>query len=135
MPANRFNPDDYYHPNPDRPGSITTRDGHFVKEDVGLFDAPFFGITASEADSMDPQHRWLLEVTYEAFENGLLLLLFSFMGIQLTKSQLGSHLQRLRGVILAGELLPSNPCPISSCTSERKGKRSQLVQTQLCRQF
>ena len=112
MPANRFNPDGYHHPNPDRPGAITTTDGHFIKEDVGLFDAPFFGITASEADSMDPQHRWLLEVTYEAFENGLLLVVFSFMryGILLTRLQLGSHLQRLRGVILVGELLASDPC-------------------------
>lgn len=49
---------------------VITKEGYFLDEDVGLFDAPFFGITASEADGMDPQHRLLLEITYEAFENG-----------------------------------------------------------------
>lgn len=43
-----------------------------MKEDIGLFDAPFFSMTAAEAEGMDPQHRILLEVTYEAFENGKL---------------------------------------------------------------
>lgn len=51
-------------------GQITTKEGCFLKEDVGLFDAPFFGTTASEAEGMDPQHRLLLEIAYEAFENG-----------------------------------------------------------------
>jgi acyl transferase domain-containing protein len=41
-----------------------------MKDDPGLFDAPFFSITAAEADGMDPQQRLLLEVTYEALENG-----------------------------------------------------------------
>lgn len=42
-----------------------------MKDDPGLFDAPFFSITAAEADGMDPQQRLLLEVTYEALENGM----------------------------------------------------------------
>ncbi len=41
------------------------------RKDPFLFDAQFFSITAAEADGMDPQHRMILEVTYEAFENGL----------------------------------------------------------------
>jgi acyl transferase domain-containing protein len=49
---------------------ITTKAGHFLKEDIAAFDAPFFSMTAAEAEGMDPQHRFLLEVTYEAFENG-----------------------------------------------------------------
>ncbi|KAK3300901.1 uncharacterized protein B0H64DRAFT_449476, partial [Chaetomium fimeti] len=69
IPNTRFNPDGFYHPNADRPGAIITKEGCFLKEDVGLFDAPFFGITASEAEGMDPQHRLLLEISYEAFEN------------------------------------------------------------------
>ncbi|MET9294672.1 polyketide synthase [Streptomyces sp. NPDC003077] len=38
-------------------------------EDVLGFDAKFFGISPREARSMDPQHRLLLEVVWEAFED------------------------------------------------------------------
>ncbi|KAL3457470.1 beta-ketoacyl synthase [Aspergillus heterothallicus] len=51
------------------PWQITTKEGHFLKEDIAAFDSPFFSMTAAEAEGMDPQHRILLEVTYEAFEN------------------------------------------------------------------
>ncbi|RSL58093.1 hypothetical protein CEP53_006251 [Fusarium sp. AF-6] len=42
--------------------------GHFINEDLGLFDAPFFSVTAIEAAAMDPMQRWTLETTYHAFE-------------------------------------------------------------------
>lgn len=44
--------------------------GFFLQEDPARFDAPFFSITAKEAAGMDPAQRLLLEVAYEAFENG-----------------------------------------------------------------
>ncbi|KAI9045941.1 type I polyketide synthase [Aspergillus affinis] len=69
IPESRFNASAFYHPNPDRAGSINTKGGHFLKEDVGLFDAPFFNITLQEARSLDPQQRLALECTYEALEN------------------------------------------------------------------
>ncbi|KAJ6109226.1 hypothetical protein N7486_001460 [Penicillium sp. IBT 16267x] len=69
VPKARFNPDAFYHPNPDRPGSYNAQGAHFLKEDVGLFDAPFFNITLQEARSLDPQQRIILECTYEALEN------------------------------------------------------------------
>ena len=69
IPKERFNADAFYHPNQDRPGSFNPTGAHFVKEDVGLFDAPFFNITLQEARSMDPQQRILLECVYEALEN------------------------------------------------------------------
>ena len=40
-----------------------------VLEDPGFFDATFFGFTPAEARAMDPQHRILLELAYEALEN------------------------------------------------------------------
>ncbi|KAJ5938107.1 hypothetical protein N7454_004449 [Penicillium verhagenii] len=69
VPKSRFNTHSFYHPNPDRPGSYNAQGAHFLKEDVGQFDAPFFNITLQEARTMDPQQRILLECTYEALEN------------------------------------------------------------------
>jgi acyl transferase domain-containing protein len=69
FPKNRFNADAFQHPDADRPGSFNPVGAHFLKEDVGLFDAPFFNITLQEARSMDPQQRIMLECVYEALEN------------------------------------------------------------------
>ncbi|KAJ5904404.1 hypothetical protein N7504_006787 [Penicillium tannophilum] len=69
VPKARFNAASFQHPNPDRPGSYNAEGAHFLKEDVGLFDAPFFNITLQEALALDPQQRILLECTYEALEN------------------------------------------------------------------
>jgi acyl transferase domain-containing protein len=44
--------------------------GHFIEEDLGAFDAPFFSISPAEAMGMDPQQQMMLEITYRALENG-----------------------------------------------------------------
>ncbi|KAJ5832327.1 hypothetical protein N7474_000638 [Penicillium riverlandense] len=69
IPKSRFNAEAFSHPNPDRSGSINAKGAHFLDEDIGLFDAPFFKITLQEARSLDPQQRILLECVYEALEN------------------------------------------------------------------
>lgn len=50
---------------------MNVRGGHFLKEDIGLFDASFFNISPNEAKAIDPQQRLQLESAYEALENGM----------------------------------------------------------------
>ncbi|SCG58270.1 type I polyketide synthase [Micromonospora halophytica] len=56
-----------YDSDPEQAGTSYTRQGGFV-HDLADFDPGFFAISPREALAMDPQQRWLLETSWEAFE-------------------------------------------------------------------
>ncbi len=68
VPENRWTLDRYYHSDPSVPGRMHTKWGGFTRN-LDEFDARFWGITPREAQRMDPQQRWLLEVAWEAIED------------------------------------------------------------------
>jgi acyl transferase domain-containing protein/acyl carrier protein len=68
VPAERWNVNALYHPEPGTPGKMCSRHGGFVAS-IDAFDAAFFGVGAREAAHMDPQQRLFLEVAWEALED------------------------------------------------------------------
>lgn len=68
IPADRWDKDAFYDADKAKSGRMYVKRGGFISG-LDLFDPQFFGISPIEAPHIDPQHRWLLEVTQEAFEN------------------------------------------------------------------
>ncbi|OLN83448.1 Lovastatin diketide synthase LovF 5 [Colletotrichum chlorophyti] len=73
VPLERYNANAFWHPDSQRSGATRVRHGHFLKGSIAAFDAPFFSITPTEARSIDPQQRGMLESVYKALENGTVL--------------------------------------------------------------
>lgn len=60
---------DAFHHTTRKANTSIARGAHYLKQDVAAWDANFFSISKSEAESIDPQQRLMIEVAYEAFEN------------------------------------------------------------------
>jgi acyl transferase domain-containing protein/aryl carrier-like protein len=69
VPPDRWDLSGWYDPRQGTLGKMYVREAGFVDQEVVEgFDPEFFGISPREAESMDPQQRMLLEVSYEALE-------------------------------------------------------------------
>ncbi len=68
IPPHRANLMQVYDPDPKAPGRSYLRRGGFM-DGIDSWDADFFGVSPREAAHIDPQHRILLEVAWEALED------------------------------------------------------------------
>lgn len=68
LPAERFDVARYRHEDPAAPG-VTYAPRAGIVGDVRAFDATFWGFSEKEAESLDPQQRMALTMTWEAFED------------------------------------------------------------------
>jgi acyl transferase domain-containing protein len=68
VPADRWHVDALYDRDPEQRGKTISRWGGFI-DNIDQFDWQTFRILPREARHIDPQHRLLLEVTWEALED------------------------------------------------------------------
>jgi acyl transferase domain-containing protein/NADPH:quinone reductase-like Zn-dependent oxidoreductase/acyl carrier protein len=68
IPSERWDAESLYDPERGVPGRSVTKWGGFL-DDVAGFDSEFFGISEREATAIDPQHRLLLETSWEALQH------------------------------------------------------------------
>ncbi|KAF2708693.1 hypothetical protein K504DRAFT_491370 [Pleomassaria siparia CBS 279.74] len=73
VPSNRFHWEGFHRPDGQN-GGRRTKEGYFLDENIRAFDPEFFHILPTEAETIDPQHRILLENVYEAMESAGLTL-------------------------------------------------------------
>uniref|UniRef100_UPI000A7E2BE3 SDR family NAD(P)-dependent oxidoreductase n=2 Tax=Streptomyces TaxID=1883 RepID=UPI000A7E2BE3 len=68
IPADRWDHDRYFDPDPAAPGRASSKWGGFLN-DVDRFDPLFFGISPREAELMDPQERLFLQNSWHVLED------------------------------------------------------------------
>jgi acyl transferase domain-containing protein len=73
VPPDRWNVERFFDAEPGLVGKSIARRGGFL-ERIDQFDPQFFGISPREAPYVDPQHRLILETSWEAMEDAGLVL-------------------------------------------------------------
>ncbi|RJG48710.1 non-ribosomal peptide synthetase/type I polyketide synthase [Motilimonas pumila] len=68
VPNDRWDTQAWFDSDKDKANKMYVNRGGFL-QNIDKFDPQFFNITPKEAPHIDPQHRWLLELTEELFEN------------------------------------------------------------------
>ena len=68
VPSERWEVEKYYSPNPEERNKSISKWGGFI-ERIDQFDAQFFGISPREAQTMDPQQRLMLELSWSCLED------------------------------------------------------------------
>ncbi|MEU3190965.1 SDR family NAD(P)-dependent oxidoreductase [Streptomyces sp. NPDC006992] len=68
VPADRWDHDRWYDPEPGTPGRTATRTGGFLR-DIDKFDPMFFRMSPVEARHLDPQERIFLETVWHLLED------------------------------------------------------------------
>src|SRR6516162_6452167 len=61
IPAERWNSDLHWDPDPHAPGKTYVRRAALLSQDIFSFDPDPFGVSSKEAEQLDPQQRLLLE--------------------------------------------------------------------------
>ena len=69
IPAERWDYRRFYDPDKRAAGRMYTKRGAFLDCDPWQFDADFFGMSAREGASIDPQQRLVMEVAWEALDD------------------------------------------------------------------
>ncbi|PGH00300.1 hypothetical protein AJ80_09194 [Polytolypa hystricis UAMH7299] len=69
VPSDRYNIDAFYSAT-QKPGTVNTEYGYFLRDSIDALDAGFFSMNKIEIAKLDPQQRLLLEVVWECMENG-----------------------------------------------------------------
>ncbi len=68
IPDDRWDFDAHFDPEITVPGKMYVRKGYYL-DDIDQFDPQFFGLSPREAESLDPQQRLVMEVSWETLEH------------------------------------------------------------------
>lgn len=59
IPKDRFNASAYHHPDPEKKGTMNSRGGYFLSQNLEQFEPSFFNMTRKEAETMGMSFPWM----------------------------------------------------------------------------